>query len=147
MNIKIKRFAENKLSTLGRLLIDDKQFCYTLEDGYNAVKVVGQTRIPSGIYKLGMGPEDSPKTKVYRDKYDFFRRHIELQDVPNFTKVYLHVGNYVTDSEGCILLGATHFLNGDDPHTIGASVKTFTEFYKLVYPAIERGEEIFLEIV
>ena len=39
-------------ATSGILLIDDKFECYTLEDQYQAVKVMHETCIPEGTYDI-----------------------------------------------------------------------------------------------
>jgi hypothetical protein len=148
MDIIIKRISEDKDSTLGALYLDDckEAFAFTLEDEFRAEKVKGETRIPEGIYKLVINKAVTPLTEKYRSKYAWFKYHIILQDVKNFSNVYIHVGNYETHTDGCILLGTSATLRNDKSEFISNSASKFEEFYKIVYPLLERGELVRLNI-
>ncbi|WP_185289645.1 DUF5675 family protein [Chryseobacterium lactis] len=94
--------VERKLSsdhcTMGYLIANGKAICYTLElpwkDNLNTISC-----IPAGTYK-----------GVLRyDKTDRWR--IQLENVPNRTGVQIHIGNYTTQTEGCILVGMDAKVN------------------------------------
>src|SRR5687768_1860415 len=74
-------------NTVGRLLIDGKQVARTLEPGLPG------NRIPAGDYAA-----------LIRADGDLGWR-VELKDVPGWTNTQLHVGNYPSETRGCILLG------------------------------------------
>ncbi|WP_428046064.1 DUF5675 family protein [Candidatus Avelusimicrobium fimicolum] len=96
MNIVIKRIFCGENYSIGRLFLDGKYFCDTLEDTVRpaGVKVPGQTAVPAGTYGLELNK--SPR----------FGRVIPLLvEVPGFTGVRIHAGNCATDTEGCILVG------------------------------------------
>ena len=88
--------VERKLSstscTMGYLIANGQVICYTLElpwkDNSNDVSC-----IPLGTYD-GI---------LRYDKTDGWR--IQLENVPNRTGVQIHMGNYTTQIEGCILVG------------------------------------------
>ncbi len=88
--------VERKLTsadcTMGYLIANGKVICYTLElpwkDNSNNISC-----IPEGIYN-GI---------LRYDKTDGWR--IQLEKVPNRTGVQIHMGNYTTQIEGCILVG------------------------------------------
>lgn len=90
------------ISTIGRLLLNGKFFCYTLEDKYRGreKKVYGETCIPEGVYKVTL--VESPK-----------RGYIVplLHDVRDFTAIEIHIGNYPKDTLGCILVGLSKGVN------------------------------------
>ena len=82
MKLTLKRIARNEKYTIGRLFIDGKQFCDTLEDTdrgldsnmtleeIKAKKKSGETAIPTGTYRLDMktvSPQfkDKPYAKPY----------------------------------------------------------------------------------
>ena len=67
--------------------------------------------VPPGTYQL-----------VWAFQGDLNAWHYELQNVPNRDGVFVHGGNRVTDSEGCILLGTTWGeLTGDtEPDVLGS---------------------------
>lgn len=75
-----------------------KEICDTLEpqwrDLKKEAKVRGKTCIPAGRYKIVM----SPSAK-------FGRYMPYLVDVPQFTGIMIHPGNFVEDTQGCILVG------------------------------------------
>jgi len=100
MQFILQRINDNRKSTIGTLFKkitvgqDEKLVlqAFTMEDEYRDVKVMGETRIPAGFYKLGLRQEDTPKTIQYRQKYSWFKKHIEVLNVKGFTGVYIHIG-------------------------------------------------------
>ena len=55
MKLEVLRFSSLKDSTNGLLFdITEKRtfLCYTLEDEFRSEKIVGETRIPDGEYKI-----------------------------------------------------------------------------------------------
>lgn len=96
MKLTVKRTFKGNAYTIGKLYIDGRYFCDTLEDVVRptGVKVYGQTAIPAGQYDCEL--TYSPR----------FKRILPLlKDVPNFEGVRIHSGNTASDSEGCILVG------------------------------------------
>jgi hypothetical protein len=57
-------------------------------------KVANHTAIPYGTYKV---------LKTYSER--FGRNMWELQDVPGFKGIRIHIGNTAADTSGCLLLG------------------------------------------
>lgn len=147
MNLKLQRFSDNGNSTLGLLFIDNKFFCYTLEDEYRQEKVKGETRIPAGKYQLIINNELSPLTEKYRSKFHWFENHIQLKDVPGFNNVYIHIGNYDTNTDGCILVGNSANNNQLEKGMIGYSQPAFEKLYFNVFPLLKGEEKIFIEIL
>jgi hypothetical protein len=142
MNFILQRFSDNRDSTLGILLkvLDTNQGprpvfqAYTLEDEYRDEKVMKETRIPSGTYQVDIQQADTPLTLKYRAKYPWFKKHLEVKNVPGFTGVYLHIGNFDADSAGCILVGDNADNNIIGPGSISNSTASFKRLYESVYP-------------
>jgi hypothetical protein len=111
--VKLERFLETKQSTIGKIYINDKHFCYSLElpDKNNEPFI---SRIPEGKYQCL--PYSSKK---YPDV-------VELQNVKNRSKILIHAGNYPNDTQGCILLGYTSYKQD----YVGTSKKALKEFLK-----------------
>jgi len=131
MKLTLQRIHDNGTSTLGIMYLDGEFLCYTLEDTFRAEKVDGKTRIPAGEYVIATREVMSPLTEKYREQYDYFSYHLELQEVPNFQYVYIHIGNWATDTEGCILVGAGQQLFPE------RMITHSTQAYKSLYNKIE----------
>ena len=148
MKLEVIRYSSQNDSTLG-LLFDvthgKRQFlCYTIEDEYRSVKKMHETRIPEGRYKLSLRKEGGFHSR-YLKKYgaNFHKGMIYVNKVPNFEYVLWHVGNYETNTSGCLLLGNSSSENiSDKKGYIGASVAAYKRVYPLVRDAILKGEEV-----
>jgi len=105
MNILLEHINNESDTTIGQLRIDGEFECFTLEDEKRSQKIKGETRIPNGVYEIKKREVVSGLTQIYRDKYDWFDFHLEIQNVPDFNYVYIHVGNDDDHTDGCILLG------------------------------------------
>jgi hypothetical protein len=82
--------------------------CYTLE---RQLYVPGMTKpyaIPEGAYPLILQP--SPK-------FPDWSVIPHLQDVPNFTEIEVHDGNWPSDLLGCTAVGTEHQEGVADPTT------------------------------
>lgn len=98
MKLTLKRIYKHKDYTIGKLYLDDKYYCDTLEDTVRDLtkekKVFGKTAIPNGTYRVVI--THSPR----------FKRELPLLlDVPHFVGIRIHAGNKPEDSHGCILPG------------------------------------------
>ena len=142
MKLTLKRTKLDHNYTAGELYIDNVYFSSTLEDpnrDYNKNgifdggenKVYGNTCIPYGTYEVILSY--SPK----------FKRILpEVLKVDQFTGIRFHRGNYVRDTEGCILVGEK-VENGVLKNSTPFEEKLIAELQK----AIDRKENILLEIV
>lgn len=106
MRVVIWRKYRKDAYTIGRVYIDGKLFCNSLEDTDRdlhqwqsvseilAAKVKGATAIPTGEYKVTM--TWSPR----------FKRLVpQIMNVKGFSGVRIHAGNTAKDTEGCPLFG------------------------------------------
>lgn len=140
-----KRVANTNNSTLGILYLNTTPIGFVIEDEPRVTKVVGETRIPKGRYKLVINRTETPKTLEYRTKYAWFKYHIELQDVPGFTNVYVHIGNTEQDTMGCQVIGLdASTANGEFINMRSGAL--FAEWYKETYHALELGFTVYWEI-
>ena len=146
MKLKLKRFYDDGVGTLGMLFVDDKFECFTCEDAERNVKVRGETRIPDGKYWIDYRMVDSPKTRKYKVNYDWFKWHLQLHNVKDFNYVYIHVGNNATHSEGCILVGETAGKYGKNGPEVLKSAIAFKSLYKKISEALDKGEGVQIEI-
>jgi hypothetical protein len=106
MKIKVQRTARKAGYTVGKMYLDGKYFCDTLEDTDRGLrqdmtpveiyrrKVMHQTAIPTGTYKVIVNVSPAKQRLLPR-----------LLDVPGFDGILIHRGNTADDSSGCILVG------------------------------------------
>ena len=140
--LDLYRFNDNGKSSLGLLFVNGCFRCYTLEDEARSEKVKGETRIPAGTYELAIRQAESGLTIRYRKKYDFFKYHLWIKNVPGFEWIYMHIGNTDKSSDGCILVGDTVDNNTFKDGFLGSSANAFERLYKEVYPKLEDGPGI-----
>lgn len=142
MEILVKREYKKKDYTIGKMYINGEYFCDSLEDTdrgltqvmtlaeIKEVKEYGRTAIPIGKY---------PIAYTYSQR---FKKHLPLLlQVPAFEGVRIHSGNTHKDTEGCILLGENKAVG-----KVLNSRKTMDEFLRILKPAIEACEDIWITI-
>ena len=141
MKLKVIRETKTDVSTIGRLFVNEKFFCYTLEDKdrglkqtdtllyIQAKKIFGVTAIPSGTYDLIIN--QSPKFK---------RMLPRILNIKGFDGVLMHRGNSADHSLGCILIG---YQKGDN--AIFESTKAENDLVNLLL--LHREEKHTIEIV
>lgn len=132
MEILVQRIAKRDDYTIGRLSIDGKYVCDTLEDKVRepGVKVAGKTAIPAGRYRVIVNV--SPK---------FGRELPRLLGVPGFEGILIHRGNTPEDTAGCILVGenrAKGKVLNSTPYEL--------RLVELIKDAIGRKEEVWIRL-
>lgn len=99
INLTLKRIALKDTYTIGRLYVDGKYFCDTIEDKVRVLnsakdKVYGETAIPYGTYEVKL---------TYSNKH---RKVMpQIMSVPYFEGIRIHSGNTANDSLGCVIVG------------------------------------------
>lgn len=149
MELNIKRIARRETYTIGRLYIDGKYFCDTLEDKdrglrqdmpvavIRATKRKGITAIPTGRYRMTLAVQ-SPKFSK-RAIYQFCNGYLpRLINVPGYDGVLIHIGNTARDTEGCLLVGRNTQVG-----KVLDSRKTFIELYDRLLGA---KDDIYIKI-
>lgn len=153
MNILVNRIAKRETYTIGKLYVDGKYICDTIEDKDRGLtntasiaeiakkKVKHQTAIPTGTYTVTLKVK-SPKysTKPYFVNYcgAYMPR---LLNVPGFEGVLIHTGNTADDSSGCIIVGYNTQVG-----KVLNSKKAFEVLYPILKNASDRGEKITITI-
>ncbi|HAP18136.1 hypothetical protein DXA50_11130 [Butyricimonas virosa] len=134
MMLELNRIAKKPLYTIGRLFVDRKYFCDTLEDCCRDLdkeeKVMNETAIPEGTYEV-----------IVNVSAKFRRKLPLLLDVPHFSGIRIHRGNTDKDTSGCILVGENK-QQGRVINSTGYELK-LTE---MIEKAMLSGEKIVIQV-
>ena len=137
--------------TMGRLYVDGRYFCDTLEDCDRDLdrngrfeeperKVPGRTAIPYGTYPVTIDVV-SPRYSLKKAYRSIGAKMPRLLNVRHFNGILIHPGNTPKDTEGCVLVGRR-----SAPGRLAASRDTFFSLYSSLTAARERGETITLTV-
>jgi len=133
-------------ATNGLLFIDGLFECYTLEDQYQAVKIINESCIPEGTYDIKFR-----KTGGFHAKYSerYKNAHygmLHIQDVPNFTYILIHTGNTDEHTSGCLIVGETQQdLEISKDGFIGSSTTAYKKMYSKVAGQLLQGKKVTIE--
>ena len=131
MESKIIRVAQGKESTLSQLYINGLFQCYLLEDKIREVKIPSQTAIPKGVFSLKLNTYGAKNVDYKKAFGKLHQGMIEISGLPNFSFVYIHIGNTIKDTAGCPLCGfGFQFAEGDFQVTQSIAA------YKMIYPKL-----------
>ena len=119
MLLEVRRSRLSKVGTLGVLTVDGTHEGYTLEP---------LVPIPVGTYQVNLRFSNKRQRMVPG-----------ILDVPGYTDIEIHWGNYPKDTEGCLLVGLTI---GPGPDLIGSSLQAFGLLYEKIRVAIPQGVRI-----
>ena len=146
MKLQVVRTQFGKDATNGLLFVNGVFECYTLEDQYQAVKVMHETCIPEGTYDIKFrtvgGFHEKYKKKYGNSHYGM----LHLQDVPNFTYILRHAGNTDEHTSGCLIVGETQQdLDISDDGFVGHSGKAYVKLYNKVAKELLLGKSVTIE--
>ncbi|MFB2117839.1 DUF5675 family protein [Parapedobacter sp. 2B3] len=137
--IRIIRVAEGKNSTLSHLYVDGLFRCYLLEDSIREEKIQGLTCIPEGEYGLSLNHWAGMNAK-YAPKYPKLHAGmIEITEIPNYQLVFIHIGNYHTQTAGCPLTGS-YWQRLDGDYQVMGSENAYRQVYPLLLGQIGKGD-------
>ena len=156
MNIKVKRTARKSTYTIGKVTIDGKAFCDSLEDTDRGVTQIMPFTSTGGAKGYWVTPDHGIIEKVYgktaipTGRYDvcsyYWEKHAcyvpMLLRVPGFTGILMHNGMTADHSEGCILLGKNNVVGRLD----GSRMYTDALVARII-AAEHRREKVTVEVV
>lgn len=112
--------------------------CWILQDG-----VGSKERIPGGRFEIKLRTEGGFHQN-YRKRFGKFHRGmLELQDVPGFKYILIHIGNTPKDSLGCLLTGKTWDMKSP---MITSSEVAYKLLYQLVVDRLLAGERVWITV-
>lgn len=135
IKLEINRIYKGPKYTIGKLYVNGKYFCDTLEDpdrgldqnmSINSLmskKVYSDTAIPTGSYKISMNMV-SPRFGRRQWARPYKGIVPRLLNVPAFDGVLIHPGNTARDTSGCILVG--------ENKVVGKVINSVNTYHKLM---------------
>lgn len=136
MKLMVKRIRQGKNSTLSKIYVDGKFFCYGLEDLVREEKIKGSTAIPAGTYPLRLNTYGAMNARYKRRFPDMHRGMIEISNIPNFSYVYIHIGNNFGDTAGCLLVGDSYEKDDDGDYILLKSAKAYKRLYAVLVDVV-----------
>ena len=141
MIIEVNRYLSDGDTTLSKISIDGEFQCNGLEDEYREVKLKGETRIPSGEYKITLrtvGGFHGRYLSAYGE--DFHKGMLWVRNVPGFEYILIHKGNTEKNTMGCLLLGKAD----EKAMAVWSSGDAYKAFYPKVRDALLAGKEVYI---
>lgn len=149
MKITLVRIAKKSTYTIGKLYVDGVYCCDTLEDVDRMLddkmseseikrkKVMHQTAIPTGTYKIDMDTFSSRFGNVTFYRNTCGGRLPRLLKVKGFDGILLHCGNTPSDTSGCVLVGYNKVVG---------KVINSQDAFKTLYNKMWNRKDIYIEI-
>lgn len=131
MKLRLIRQPSTSKSTHGELYVDGTFECYTLEDVVRPKKIMGETAIWPGVYKVVIDLSNR-----------FKRLMLHILNVPAFEGIRIHAGNTDKDTRGCILVGKKY-----GPDTVTESKAALEALFAKVDKALKSGDTVTIEVV
>lgn len=168
MKLTLMRHAFGPHSTMGQLFVNDQFFCHILEDTDRDLnqdgdledageeKILKETAIPYGKYPIKL-----EKTGTIYETYknpDFWRSRkqaefakefvgmLMLTGIKGYARVHIHIGNYIFNTEGCLLTGTGTEMS-KEPFSVTGSTLAYVKLYRALIPYLLKGEEVVLEVL
>jgi hypothetical protein len=139
MNIDVFRYNSDIDHSNSIILVDREYECDGLEDEYRRNKVMHETRIPDGTYKIEFRTEGGFHQR-YTNKFGSWHKGmLWIKDVPGFEYILIHIGNSDDDTSGCLVVG---YAGRNNHNWIAESTTAYKAFYPKVRNALQRGEQV-----
>lgn len=154
MKLEVLRISSQKDSTSG-ILFDvtggqRKFLCYTLEDEFRPLeqKVMGETRIPAGTYKMSLRTVGGFHGRYSARYGDMHKGMLWVRNVPGFEYILIHSGNTDEHTDGCLLVGDSQNENINKPDGfIGSSRTAYERIYPPIAEALTSGKSVTIEYI
>ena len=154
MKLEVLRISSQKDSTNG-ILFDvtggqRKFLCYTLEDEFRPLeqKVMGETRIPAGTYKITLRTVGGFHGRYSARYGDMHKGMLWVRNVPGFEYILIHSGNTDEHTAGCLLVGDSQNENiKNSDGFIGSSRTAYERIYPPIAEALASGKSVTIEYI
>jgi len=149
MEILLNRKENLQEETIGNFRVCDIEV-YSLEDQHQTKKVYSETRIPEGRYEIKFRKVGGHHARYLKKFPKIHKGMLELQNVPNFKYILIHIGNTDDDTAGCILVGLGKSYSVKDNikrAKLTSSTKAYLKIYPIIANELEKDERVFITVV
>lgn len=135
LDIKVIRLIAIPKRTFSIVALNGMFCCYAIEDQLRqpGVKVAKETCIPAGKYEVKM---------TFSNRFQIIMP--EVQNVPMFSGIRIHPGNYEVDTEGCLCPGTAI---SDDLSMVSGSKIACANLTARIATAAKKGFHIPIEYI
>ena len=151
--VKLLRLKDDGDTTLGVFVIDGQAVCGTVEDQeQKGEKVYAETRIPNGIYKIGLRSAGGFHNRYSTKFPDIHKGMLCIYNAPdwklltekhNFQYILIHCGNTDDHSAGCVL---TNFGINFDTMVGDSSVNAYKHIYPILRDKVLNSPNGYIEL-
>jgi uncharacterized protein DUF5675 len=138
VKIDVDRFVSDSDATISHVSVDGAFVCFGLEDEFRVAKLVNETRVPAGKYKVLLRTEGKHHLQYKAQFPDIHRGMLHIRDVPGFEFILIHCGNTQGDTSGCLLVG-TGAVTEEGNMSISSSRIAYRRLYPKVVDAAGEG--------
>jgi hypothetical protein len=143
----LSRIKHDANATQGELTLDGVRLCYTLENRPprdEGVKEPGLSRIPAGTWPLQLRTEGGFHTR-YASMFGAAHHGMVEILIPGWKYVLFHIGNYHSDTDGCVLLGSELGTSPAKGLCVWRSRDAYREVYPRLLEAVRNGASLVIE--
>jgi len=142
LHLSVERFVSDADTTVSLIFLGGLFECFGLEDEFREEKLMHETRIPAGTYVVVLRQQGGFHVRYLADTRfsSFHQGMLEIEDVPGFTDILIHVGNTDDDTSGCLLIGESAICPPYAEKSVVASARAYERLYKKVVAAAKKRD-------
>lgn len=143
--LSLLRYSDEGSFTKGMLFLKDEFFCFTMEEPEGQPGIPLEGRVSPRKYPIGLDLDETAFALKYRQKFNWFKFHLQLKKTGKDPLAYIHCGG--TDSEtinGIMLVG-----NADESDLVAMlknSEQLYGHLYSEITDLINKGEPVLMQI-
>lgn len=142
--VELIRYSKGKHDILGKLYVEGKFYCFTLE-----ATDAKLTRVPVGEYELGLKTDGGRHATYYFRYKDLHQGMLYLKGFEADRIPLIHEGNRDTDHPGSIIVGEQPFRENqaEQKREVWYSGPAYQELYPVLAQKIAANQKVCLHIV
>ncbi len=145
-NFYLSRLFRNLEESIGIFSTKGRIVCSSLEDEKRAVKMFGETRIPAETYEVKFRTAGRLHKKYDGWYPSMHHGMLHIQNIKDFTWVYIHQGLDDLHTAGCPLVATDTHIRHNNRYTLVHSRIAYRRFYPLMAKPLTKFERVLLHV-